>query len=268
MDIEFLSSPQNPKIKLIHELYEAKGRKKHQLFITEGFREIYIAVQSGYKPKYVFVNQEFLNKQDTHVFSVWSIAGNQIFQIDSAIFSKISYREDTEGIIAIFEWKNHTLKNLKLSANPLLIVVEAVEKPGNLGAILRTADAAQVDAVIVCNPVIDLYNPNVVRSSIGCIFSVPVALANTKETILWLKQHQVTTFAAALENAEFYHEQNYNIPSALVFGTEADGLSRQWLQESDKIIKIPMRGKIDSLNVSNAVAIMTFEAMRQRGFEK
>ncbi len=266
MNIEFLSSPQNPKIKLIHELYSAKGRKKEQLFIVEGIREISIAFQAGYKPKYIFINQEFINKKNTHFLTSWKISEELIFQIDSTVFSKISYREDTEGILAVFEWKDHSLEHITLSNLPLIIVVESVEKPGNLGAILRTADAAHVDAVVVCNPVIDLYNPNVVRSSIGCIFSVPVALATTTQTLHWLTQHEIKIYAAALQDAAFYYLQNFKTPTALVFGTESQGLSQKWIQHADKIIKIPMSGKIDSLNVSNAVAIITFEAMRQRGF--
>ncbi len=266
MEPEYISSNQNPKIKLIHELYESKGRKKHKLFIAEGNREIYIALQSGFKPRSIFINKDYVEKFPYKIFSDFVIPRNYVFQVESKLFSKISYREETEGIIAVFEWKNHELNQLRLKANPLLIVVESVEKPGNLGAILRTADAAQVDGVIVCNPVIDLYNPNVVRSSIGCIFSVPIALASSTETISWLKGEKIATYAAALQNAEFYHLYDYKNASAMIFGTEADGLSKEWVTHADYIIKIPMLGKIDSLNVSNAVAIMTFEAMRQRNF--
>lgn len=267
MEPEYISSNQNPKIKLIHELYESKGRKKHKLFIAEGNREIYIALQSGYQPRSIFLNKDYTEKLSYKIFSNFKIPPNIVFQLEPKLFSKISYREDTEGIIAIFEWKNHELNQLKLKKNPLLIVVESVEKPGNLGAILRTADAAQVDGVIVCNPIIDLYNPNVVRSSVGCIFSVPIALASSSDTIHWLKDKKITTYAAALQTAELYHLYDYKTATAIVFGTEADGLSKEWLTQADHTVKIPMLGKIDSLNVSNAVAIITFEAMRQRNFK-
>ncbi|NSW46192.1 MAG: RNA methyltransferase [Bacteroidales bacterium] len=267
MDVEFISSNQNPKIKLIHELYESKGRKKHKLFIAEGNREIYIALQSGYIPRSIFISQDYAPKASYNLFNDFNIPLSIVFKVEQKLFAKISYRENTEAIIALFEWKKHDLNQFKLSDNPLFIVVESVEKPGNLGAILRTADAAHVNGVIVCNPVIDLYNPNVVRSSIGCLFSVPIALASTSETITWLKQKNIKIYAAALQNAKFYHHYDYGGPTALVFGTEADGLSSEWINQADHIVKIPMLGMIDSLNVSNAVAIMTFEAMRQRNFK-
>lgn len=268
MDIEYISSNQNPKIKLIHELYDSKGRKKHKLFIAEGNREIYMAMQSGYRPRNIFISQDYTPKTAYNIFQHFDIPLSIIFKVEHKLFAKISYRENTEGIIALFEWKNHNLNQFNLSKNPLFIVVESIEKPGNLGAILRTADAAHVDGVIVCNPVIDLYNPNVVRSSIGCLFSVPVALATSAETIAWCKQKNIKTYAAALQNANYYHLYDYKTPTALVFGTEANGLSDEWIKHADHIVKIPMLGKIDSLNVSNAVAIMTFEAMRQRDFSK
>ena len=265
MEFEFISSQQNPKIKLLNELYQSKGRKKHKLFIAEGNREISIAIKSGYIPHLIFISQDYFKKHNALPFEV--TANNNIcFQVESKLFSKISYREDTEGIIAVFNWKEHGLLDLNITDNPLFIIVESVEKPGNLGAILRTADAAKVDGVIVCNPVIDLYNPNVVRSSIGCIFSVPVAIANTSDAIAWLKHNNIKTYAAALQNADYYHLYDYTQPTAIVFGTEADGLSDEWIENADYIVKIPMLGTIDSLNVSNALAIMTFEAKRQRGF--
>ncbi|MGQ9847509.1 MAG: TrmH family RNA methyltransferase [Bacteroidales bacterium] len=251
---------------IIHDLYYSKGRKKHKLFIAEGNREIYIALQSGYKPRSIFISQNYTQKASYDIFQHFDIPLSIVFKVEHKLFSKISYREDTEGIIAIFEWKNHDLNQFNLTKNPLFIVVESVEKPGNLGAILRTADAAHVNGVIVCNPVIDLYNPNVVRSSMGCLFSVPIALATSTETIAWFKLKNIKMYAAALQNANYYHLYDYKTPTAFVFGTEAKGLSDEWIKHADHIVKIPMLGKIDSLNVSNAVAIMTFEAMRQRGF--
>lgn len=267
MEYQHISSNQNPKIKIVHELYHAKGRKNYKLFIAEGNREIYIALLSGFKPRNIFISDNYIEKFPYRIFSDFEISHRSVYKVESKLFSKISYREKTEGIIAIFEWKNHDLNQFKLKENPLLIVVESVEKPGNLGAILRTADAAQVDGVIVCDPIIDMYNPNVVRSSLGCIFSVPIAIASKNETINWLKEKKITIYTAALQNnAEFYHLCNYKNPSALIFGSEANGLSKEWIDHADYIVKIPMLGKIDSLNVSNAVAIITFEAMRQRNF--
>ncbi len=146
-----------------------------------------------------------------------------------------------------------------------MIILESVEKPGNLGAILRTADAAAVDAVIVCDPQTDIYNPNVVRSSVGALFTVQTAVCSSKEAMDWLDQHSIALYAAELEAAELYQNVDFSVPSAIVMGTEAEGLTNSWLNYATKRIKIPMRGKIDSLNVSVSTAVLTFEAMRQRG---
>ena len=155
-----------------------------------------------------------------------------------------------------------------MSACPLILVLEAVEKPGNLGAVLRTADAAKVDAVIICDPLSDLYNPNTIRSSIGCIFTNQVVSCNSSEAIAWLREMNIPTYAAELTATDFYHETDLSGPIALIMGTEATGLSRLWLDGAEHRIKIPMLGRIDSLNVSISAAVLVFEAMRQRGFRK
>ena len=162
--------------------------------------------------------------------------------------------------------KQHALSDLKLSDNPFIIILESVEKPGNLGAILRTADAASIDAVVVCNPSTDLYNPNVIRSSVGGLFTVQTAVCTSSEAINWLREKGIASYAAELEAADFYQDVDFTTPSAIVMGTEADGLTEMWLNNANKRIKIPMRGEIDSLNVSVSTAVLTFEAMRQRGF--
>ncbi len=263
MKIEQITSSENPKIKLIRQLYNSKGRRKYGLFIAEGIREISMAYKSDFKIKYLFINELFLQKKDISTFPF----SHQIFyQLDTKLFSKISYREDTEGIIGIFETKKHTLSEIHLSTNPYVIILESVEKPGNLGAVLRTADAVKADAVLVCNPVIDIYNPNVIRSSIGCIFVVPVAVCNNTEALNWLREHRFTIYAAALQDAIYYHQSDFTSPTAIAFGTEAEGLTDFWRKEADYIIKIPMLGKIDSLNVSNSVAILSYEVLRQRNF--
>jgi TrmH family RNA methyltransferase len=185
--------------------------------------------------------------------------------ISPEVFGKIAYRENSDGVVAIAKPKLHTLEYIKLSANPFVIVLEAVEKPGNLGAILRTADAAAVDAVVVCDPQTDLYNPNVVRSSVGGIFTVQTAVCSSADAAAWLKANNISSYAAELQAAEFYQDIDFRMPSAIVMGTEAEGLTGFWLKNATKRIKIPMRGKIDSLNVSVSTAVLTFEAMRQRG---
>ena len=263
--MEKITSLQNTRIKNIVKLGKAKERKDQNLFILEGARELTLALSGGYKPDSVFVCPELFTKTDyPHVLD--SIGKELMYEVSQQVFEKVAYREGSDGLIALMKPKQHSLVNLSIKSNPFIIILEAVEKPGNLGAILRTADAAQVDAVIVCDPQTDVYNPNAIRSSVGCIFTVPVAVCSSTEALAWLKQQGITSYAAELQASEWYQDVNYTTPSAIVMGTEADGLTDFWLNNADKRIKIPMRGKIDSLNVSVSTAVITFEAMRQRGF--
>lgn len=263
--MEKITSLQNTRIKNIVKLGKAKERREQDLFILEGARELTLALSGGYKPDSVFVCPELFTKTDyPHVLD--SITEDLIYEVSQQVFEKVAYREGSDGLIALMKPKQHSLVNLSIKSNPFIIILEAVEKPGNLGAILRTADAAQVDAVIVCDPQTDVYNPNAIRSSVGCIFTVPVAVCSSTEALAWLKQQGITSYAAELQASEWYQDVNYTTPSAIVMGTEADGLTDFWLNNADKRIKIPMRGKIDSLNVSVSTAVITFEAMRQRGF--
>jgi len=260
-----ISSLQNPAIKNVVKLSKSKERKEQQLFVIEGARELSLACAGGYQVEAVYVFRDMFAKTE-YPDVLAGIDDRRIFDISQAVFEKIAYRENSDGIIAIAKPKLHSLDQLHVSENPFVIVLESVEKPGNLGAILRTADAAAVDALIVCDPQTDLYNPNVIRSSIGTIFTVQTAVCSSREALDWLEQHHIVSFAAELQASEFYHTVDFRSPSAIVMGTEADGLTHFWLQHTKKRIKIPMRGKIDSLNVSVSTAILTFEAMRQRGF--
>lgn len=263
--MEKITSPQNPTVKRIAQLSKSKGRREQGLFVMEGARELSLAKNAGYEVESVFVCQEiFANSEYPRVLN--GLSERIVTEITPVIFEKMAYREHSDGIIALMRPKKHDLSSLPLPENPFIIVLEAVEKPGNLGAILRTADAAKVDAVIVCDPNTDIYNPNVIRSSIGCLFTVPVGVCSSKEAYEWLQSKQVTTYAAELTAAKWYHEVDFKGPSAIIMGTEADGLTSFWLDTADTRIKIPMRGAIDSLNVSVSTAILTFEAMRQRGF--
>ena len=264
--MEIITSLQNPKIKNLVKLQtKAKERRQQQLVVVEGARELSIAMANGYQPQAVYVCPEFFAKSD-YPNLLEQIKPSLQTVLTPEVFQKIAYREASDGILALLRPKSHELDALQLSDNPFLIVLEAVEKPGNLGAILRTADAAKADAVIVCDPHTDLYNPNVVRSSIGCLFSVPVAVATSHEALAWMKARNIKTYAAELQASNWYHLNDYTTPSAIVMGTEADGLSQFWLDHADARIKIPMRGLIDSLNVSVSTAVLAFEAMRQRGF--
>lgn len=263
--MEKIISLQNNRIKNIVKLGKAKERKTQGLFILEGARELMFALSASYEVDSVFICPELFSKTDyPEVLS--GIENSCKFEVSEQVFDKIAYREGSDGLLTLMKPKSHTLEDLKIKKNPFIIILEAVEKPGNLGAILRTADAAQVDAVIVCDPLTDIYNPNAIRSGIGCVFTVPVAVCSSQEALTWLKQNQIKALAAELQASEWYQDVDYTTPTAIVMGTEADGLTDFWLNNSDQRIKIPMRGKIDSLNVSVSTAVITFEAMRQRGF--
>ena len=263
---ELISSLQNPRIKNIQRLKEkSRERKKQHLFLIEGARELNFALQCDYQLNSVFFCRELFEKTDyPEILAL--IPPNMLFDVTRNVFEKLVYRENSDGILALCVPKDHSLENLRLSENPFVIVLESVEKPGNLGAVLRTADAAAADAVIICDPLTDIYNPNVIRSGVGCIFTVPVAVAGNEETLHFLQKKRIRSFAAELTAAQWYQDIDFCSPSAIIMGTEADGLTDFWLQNADSRIKIPMRGRIDSLNVSVSTAVLTFEAMRQRGF--
>ncbi len=265
--MEKITSLQNTRIKNIVKLGKAKERKEQNLFVLEGARELSLALSAGYIADSIFVCPDLFSKSD-YPDILDTIPNNIKYDVTQQVFEKIAYREGSDGLIALMKPKSHHLSDLKLKENPFIIILEAVEKPGNLGAILRTADAAQVDAVIICDPLTDVYNPNAIRSSVGCIFTVSTAVCSSEEALSWLKENNIKSYAAELTASQWYHETDYTTSSAIVMGTEADGLTTFWLTNADQRIKIPMRGKIDSLNVSVSTAVITFEAMRQRNFNK
>lgn len=266
-NFEKITSVQNARIKNVIKLQKPSERRRQGLFVIEGFREIQLAGDNGYCFSEMYFCSEIADAQ-----SMQSILQQQekckCIEVSMAVYEKMAVRENKDGIIVIAKTKQHHLSQIQLSDNPLIMVLEAVEKPGNLGAVLRTADAAAIDAVIICEPNTDFYNANVIRNSLGCVFTNQTAAAATAEVIAWLKKNNITIFASILQTDNFYHEVNFKQPSALVMGTEATGLSEEWRQAADYCIKIPMLGKIDSLNVSNAAAVLLFEALRQRGFKK
>lgn len=260
-----ITSLQNPAVKNIVRLSKSNERKEQQLFVLEGARELSLALQSDYKVETVYLCREmFAHSKYPGLLDL--LPAKIVFDISPAVFGKIAYRENSDGIVALARPKLHRLSDIHLSDNPFIILLESVEKPGNLGAVLRTADAAAVDAVIICDPQTDLYNPNVIRSGVGGLFTVQTAVCTSEEALTWLQQHQISIYAAELQAADFYQDIDYRQPSAIVMGTEADGLTHFWLENATRRIKIPMLGRIDSLNVSVSTAVITFEAMRQRGF--
>ena len=261
-----IHSTQNPFIKKLVQLKEkSRDRKKSGTFIIEGKRELSLALKSGYSIETLLYYPDLFSENEAHSLTQDEVA---LIEISLEVFQKLAHRDTTEGVLAVAKAKNHALENIQLeSNNPLILVAEAPEKPGNIGALLRTADAANVDAVIIANPKTDLYNPNIIRSSVGCIFTNKIATGTTSEIIQFLKQNQINIYCAALQASVDYHTQDFTKPTALVVGTEATGLSDDWLENSSQNIIIPMQGEIDSMNVSVAAGILIFEAKRQRNFQ-
>lgn len=262
---EIINSTSNARIKNIIKLQSgSRERRMQNLFVIEGYREISRAMETGILIKELYICTD-LDKQGRGDQLVNSRKGIVAFEVGSAAFARIAYREGSDGLIALAVPRNIKLDDLKLKSNPLILILESVEKPGNLGAIMRTADAAGIDAVIVCDPLTDIYNPNAIRSGVGCIFTSQVVTCTTTDAISWLQNHGIRAYAAALtQSAATYHQVDFRGPSAIVMGTEATGLSREWLEKSDLQVIIPMKGIADSLNVSTSAAILVFEAVRQR----
>ncbi|WP_104734257.1 TrmH family RNA methyltransferase [Hanstruepera ponticola] len=266
MTYKSIKSTQNPFIKDLFQLKEkSRSRKKSGQFLIEGVREITLAIKGGYDISYILFLPELISEQTVTELTKQSI---ELIEISKEVYQKLAHRDTTEGILAVTKSKEHSINNLKLtSKNPLILVAEAPEKPGNIGALLRTADAANLDAVIIANPKTDLYNPNIIRSSVGCLFTNQIATGTTSEIIQFLKKNNIHIYCAALQASKDYHIQDYSKSTAIVVGTEATGLSDEWLQESTQNIIIPMQGEIDSMNVSVAAGILIFEAKRQRDFK-
>ena len=253
-----ITSKTNPKIKNIIKLEKASERREQNRILIEGRREIERAVACGFEIDTLFVCAE-IAKGET------KLPARSIEEVSLDVFEKIAYREGSDGLLAVAIPKYADLQQFKpKKKNPLIIVLETVEKPGNLGAVMRTADAAGVDAVIIADPRTDLYNPNAIRASVGCIFSVPLFACSSEECIKWLKDNNITIYCTYLKASIDYLDADFKKASAIVMGTEATGISQQWVDAADQNIIIPMNGIADSLNVSVTTAIVTFEAVRQR----
>lgn len=261
-----ITSIHNPFIKQLIQLKEkSRERKKSGLFLIEGEREITLALKGGYVIETILFYPELFSEEQINNLTNQQIS---IIEVSKEVYQKLAYRETTEGIIAVAKTKDLSLNNMLFNTkNPLILVTEAPEKPGNIGALLRTADAANVDAVIIANPKTDVYNPNIIRSSVGCVFTNQVAIGSTSEIINFLKEKSINIYCAALQASADYHTQDFTKPTAIVVGTEATGLTNEWLDNATQNIIIPMQGKIDSMNVSVAAGILIFEAKRQRRFE-
>ena len=284
---ERITSAQNPKIKHLLALQEKSSlRREEGLFVVEGRREFSHALEAGFVPHTIFYCPEIageneisplasLGRDDDSVIS--SEAEGEVekspcrydksllmVEVPPELYAKIALRGTTEGIVAEMHQRSLTLNDLTLPENPLIVVLESVEKPGNLGAILRSADAAGADAVIIADPLTDLYNPNLIRASIGAIFTVPTVACSGAEAIDFLKKSGVQILTAQLQDSAPYYDVDMTRGTAIVMGTESTGLSDLWRQAATSHILIPMLGRLDSLNVSVSAAILLYEAVRQR----
>lgn len=260
---EIITSAQNRKIKTLLALQEkSRTRRENGLFVVEGRREIGHCIRAGFRIRTLFVCMDILGKHDMDC-----ILGDMqppVIEVPAALYDKIAYRGGTEGIIAEVEWKETELDDIILPDNPLVMVLESVEKPGNLGAVLRSADAAGADAVIICDPLTDIYNPNLIRASIGAVFTRQVVAASSEDALRWLRKNNIRILTAQLQDSEWYYDEDMRGGTAIVMGTEATGLTDFWRDAADSHIRIPMLGELDSLNVSVSAAILLYEAVRQR----
>lgn len=276
-DRETITSLQNPRVKEVTALQSSSSlRREKGLFVVEGLREVERCLESGFRLRSVF----YCPSVCRHISSCDSFRrshvptpseGVRVFEVSEAVYGKMAYRGGTEGILAVV-YGNAGDRSLEAldrvlsddTSAPLIVVVESVEKPGNLGAMLRTADASGVSAVLICDPHTDLYNPNLIRASLGGVFTRNIAVCSSEEAIAWLKARSISILTAQLQDSELYYDTDMTRPTALVFGTEADGLTDIWRRAADAHIRIPMLGRIDSLNVSASMAVLCYEALRQR----
>ena len=262
---EQITSIQNPKIKLLTALQQKSSeRRRTGLFVVEGQQELQHCVEAGYEIDTIFYCPELFQHSTFNVQRSSFNVQRSTFNVSPDVYAKVAYRGSTEGVIAEVRTRTLRLDDLKLGEHPLIVVLESVEKPGNLGAVLRSADASRVDAVVVCDPLTDLYNPNLIRSSVGAAFTVPCVACRSDECIAFLKQRGIKILTAQLQDSHLYYDTDMTVGTAIVMGTEHDGLTDQWRQAADAHIRIPMLGQIDSLNVSVSAAILMFEAVRQR----
>ena len=254
---ETLTSASNPKIKKLLALQQkASERRESSLFTVEGRRELEHCLEAGYEADTVFICPEIAGEVQ--------LPDCRVCILSRELYAKVAYREGTEGIIAEVKARGHSLKNLKLKENPLVAVLESVEKPGNIGAVLRTCDAAGADALIICDPRADIYNPNLIRASLGAVFTVQTAVCESAEAIKYLKDRGIQILTAQLQDSSLYYDRDMRGGTAIVMGTESTGLSEVWRKAADAHIMIPMLGRLDSLNVSVSAAILLYESVRQR----
>lgn len=264
--MKIISSIQNSYIKDLLKLQDkSRERKKKGLFLVEGQREISLVLKGNYEIDSILFVAEVFSKEEAILLN---IPTSKYIELTKEVYQKLAYRDSTEGVIAVVKTKKFKLDNIEFNTpTPLILVLEGIEKPGNLGAMLRTADAAKLDAVFIANPKTDMFNPNIIRSSVGCLFTNQIAVGSTEDVSNFLKNKNINIYSATLQNSNEYHKNDYTKPTAIAVGTEATGLTQIWRDVATQNINIPMQGEIDSMNVSVAAAILTFEAKRQREFK-
>jgi RNA methyltransferase, TrmH family len=264
--MNYISSAQNPRIKKLKGLQDkARKRAENNQFVIEGLKELQYAVHAGYTIDEVYFPDGGRSEDTDQFLERLNNSDADQYELLTSLFESLCYRSKTSEIIGIAKKKEHTLASLELKENPLILLAETPEKPGNIGALARTVDAGNIDALIIIDPKTDLYNPNVIRSSVGCMFSIPIAIATHEEVFEYLKSNNIKLFSAALSaKAKPYTEERYTSPTAIAVGTEDIGLTKAWTDRSEHHILIPMLGVNDSLNVSVAAGIILFEAVRQR----
>lgn len=264
-----ISSLQNPAVKRTYKLRDRRGRDKSGLTLLEGYREITRGAEYGMELVECFYCPEmFLGENEFPVLDMLEENGVKLYECPRHVLEKLTYRDRPEGLIATAKIRSHALSNIEFKPNGLYLVAEDIEKPGNLGSILRSADAAGADALIICCKKTDIYNPNVIRASTGALFSVPLAETTTTEAIAWFRKHGVKTLSATPHTDQVYTDADMTGPTAIVVGAEQYGLSKEWLDGADIQVRIPMLGKIDSLNVATAATLLAYEAARQRNFKQ
>lgn len=262
---EIITSVTNPRVKHLVKLRNRRERDASGVFLIEGYRELTRAVDSGLEIREVFVCPDlFLGENENGLVERAVAGGAEVVELGPEAFRKVSYRDRPEGLMGLADQFPTSLDRLTPSSNPLILVVESIEKPGNLGTMLRTADSAGVDAVIVCEPTTDPFNPNVVRASLGCLFLVPLAVSSTPDALRWLAEHKIATFATTPGATVPHWQADLSGPVAIAVGSEQYGLTETWLQEAGMQIRIPMGGQVDSLNAAMAAGVVLFEAVRQR----
>lgn len=258
-----ITSLHNQKVLAVRKLYKSNDRKKSDLFVAEGQKEVERGFLSGFNARYVFYCSEITNSAVVEKIVSAETKRPEILDLDRSVYEKIAYRDNTEGILALFYKKAYSLEEMVPGENDVYLILESVEKPGNLGAILRTADAAGIKGIILSESRVDQYHPNVIRASLGAVFQIPVVVSDNEKALKWLKSNNIRSLAAALPSYNSIYTVDLKGNIAFVFGSEAEGLSGFWISNADDLFTIPMRGLVDSLNVSVSVAVAVYEAVRQ-----